>query len=141
MGLGLGTIIRLSGANWVVVWLGLELNLFSFLPFLADEKRQQGAERVCKYFMVQVIGSLIFLFGVAIWHGLRFLGLLVKAGRAPVHFWFPAVVSGVSWARGLVLITWQKLAPLGVATAYDFRFYGVIVALVGLNSLGGRGGG
>ena len=38
--------------------------------------------------------------------------LLLKRGTAPFHFWFPNVIEGLSWINSLILITWQKIAPL-----------------------------
>ena len=45
--------------------MGLELNLFAFLPLLAEEKKRLAAESTAKYFLAQVMGSLLFLAGVA----------------------------------------------------------------------------
>lgn len=38
--------------------------------------------------------------------------LLLKRGAAPFHFWFPNVIEGLTWINALILITWQKIAPL-----------------------------
>lgn len=40
--------------------------------------------------------------------------MLIKSGAAPLHFWFPRVIEGLSWQSAIVLITWQKIAPLMV---------------------------
>lgn len=38
--------------------------------------------------------------------------LLLKRGAAPFHFWFPNLIEGLTWINSLLLITWQKIAPL-----------------------------
>lgn len=38
--------------------------------------------------------------------------LLTKLGAAPFHFWFPEVIEGLNWANSLILLTWQKIAPI-----------------------------
>ena len=34
--------------------------------------------------------------------------LLLRSGLAPVNFWFPNLMKGLTWINSLVLITWQK---------------------------------
>jgi len=38
--------------------------------------------------------------------------LILKLGAAPFHLWFPNVIENINWINGLILITWQKLAPI-----------------------------
>lgn len=38
--------------------------------------------------------------------------LFLKRGAAPFHFWFPSVIEGLTWNNCIILITWQKIAPL-----------------------------
>lgn len=67
--------------------------------------------------------------------------LLLKRGAAPFHFWFPNVITGLSWINSLILITWQKLAPIILISyiiieniIYIFIIISVIIgALGGLN--------
>lgn len=33
-------------------------------------------------------------------------------GAAPFHFWFPEVIEGLNWINSLLLLTWQKIAPI-----------------------------
>lgn len=39
------------------------------------------------------------------------LGLMVKLGVFPMHFWFPSVMASVSWFRCFWLRVVQKLGP------------------------------
>lgn len=38
--------------------------------------------------------------------------ILIKLGAAPFHAWFPEVLEGLTWINCLILITWQKIAPI-----------------------------
>lgn len=38
--------------------------------------------------------------------------LLTKIGRAPFHFWFPEIAEGLNWNNNLIILTWQKIAPI-----------------------------
>lgn len=68
------------------------------------------------YFVVQRVGSLLILFGGLIASHpattLSLVGLLVKIGLVPVHYWVPLVVGRLSFANLGLLLTWQKVAPL-----------------------------
>lgn len=33
-------------------------------------------------------------------------------GAAPFHFWFPEVIEGLDWINSIILLTWQKIAPI-----------------------------
>jgi len=140
------------------VWIGLELNLMSFIPLLIAISSVEEVERGVKYFLVQALGRGFFLLG-GFWLyslGVNFtdfslnwfcsllfiVGLLLKLGSFPFHFWVPSVISCLSWLGCLLLSTWQKLAPLFVFFWFFFDswisyvlFFGVISSLVG--GLGG----
>lgn len=65
-----GTLIALTRSSWFLVWLGLEINMMGFIPFVGVRGGRSISERVFKYFLIQAIGS-IFLFVVGIFGGLR----------------------------------------------------------------------
>nr|AVW86085.1 NADH dehydrogenase subunit 2 [Levensteiniella iris] len=123
----LGTSVSLSASNWLYVWLGLELNLMSFVPLLTASPQSRSSEAAMIYFLAQALGSGLLLLGsLSIFlspqlflpsyfhHTLIFLGLLTKLGLPPCHFWFPTVMSQISWPLCLLLTTWQKLTPLAI---------------------------
>lgn len=63
----------------------------------------------------------------------------MKRGTAPFHFWFPRVIEGLSWYSRLLLITWQKIAPL-IIISYCLRLnllIFIIFASIIFGSLGG----
>lgn len=55
--------------------------------------------------------------------------ILLKSGAAPFHFWFPNVIEGLNWQRNLILITWQKIAPL-IILSYIISFYLIIFTIL-----------
>nr|BDC91881.1 NADH dehydrogenase subunit 2 [Notomastus sp. GK-2021] len=138
----MGTLISISGSNWLVIWVGMELNLLAFLPLLA-EKKSQYAESAAKYFLAQASGSILFLFSPTMMitspslaPALMLLGLLVKSGSAPAYHWFPNVVASSSWSAAALLMTWQKLAPLGIiASSFQSSYIPIFMLFACLNTL------
>ena len=121
-----GTCVAVSAPNWVIAWVGMELNLLSFVPLMILRKETRCVEAGVKYFTVQAAGSVVFLIAPAVgqYGGIYRLagvviaiGLLTKMGRVPLHHWLPRVMATVSWGVGYVLMTWQKVAPLWLLAA------------------------
>nr|UJI65700.1 NADH dehydrogenase subunit 2 [Glossina austeni] len=118
----LGSLITISSNSWLGAWMGLEINLLSFIPLMSDSKLL-STEASLKYFLTQALASSILLFSIIMIY-IEFNSnsnlneimisstLLLKSGSAPFHFWFPTVMEGLSWMNSLLLLTWQKLAPL-----------------------------
>lgn len=117
-----GTLISISSSSWLGIWLGLEINLLSFIPLINKNKTPYETEAAIKYFLVQAIASILFLVAVLSTEITDFFinnsspylisrALLIKIGAAPFHFWFPGVIEGIDWIRCFLLITVQKLAP------------------------------
>nr|UFZ13216.1 NADH dehydrogenase subunit 2 [Neochauliodes tonkinensis] len=123
----LGTLLAVSSNSWLGAWMGLEINLLSFIPLMSNLKNILSNESALKYFLVQALASSILLFSVILffisssylvikYQPLSQLminsALLLKMGAAPFHFWFPSVMESLSWINCLILMSWQKLAPL-----------------------------
>nr|YP_010385087.1 NADH dehydrogenase subunit 2 [Lydina aenea]UPL65097.1 NADH dehydrogenase subunit 2 [Lydina aenea] len=120
----MGTMISISANSWLSAWMGLEINLLAFIPLMSDNKLM-STESSLKYFLTQALASSVLLFSVIL-HMLNSsnfnsyylmemmisFSLLLKMGSAPFHFWFPNVMEGLSWLNALILMTWQKIAPL-----------------------------
>lgn len=124
-----GTLITISSSSWLGIWIGLEINLLSFIPLIIDNKNILYSESAIKYFLVQTMASIIFLF-VNILYIIKFNfyfnlenkfnlenfivinSIIIKLGAAPLHFWFPNIIEGLSWNNTLIILTWQKIAPL-----------------------------
>ena len=114
-----GTFIAFSSTSWFTAWLGLELNLLSFIPIISYKSNLYSSEAALKYFLVQALGSAIILARAPGFLLFNFSpdititsALLLKIGAAPVHFWFPPVIQGIGWIQCAILITIQKIAPI-----------------------------
>nr|AQM39889.1 NADH dehydrogenase subunit 2 [Diestramima sp. ZJZ-2017] len=122
-----GTLISISSNSWLGAWMGLEINLLSFIPLMSSSKNTMSTEASLKYFLVQALASTILLFSIILLHLYSSMTLfvsnemfemlisstlLLKMGAAPFHFWFPGVLEGLNWMNCFILMIWQKIAPL-----------------------------
>nr|YP_009112539.1 NADH dehydrogenase subunit 2 [Paranephrops planifrons]CEK40189.1 NADH dehydrogenase subunit 2 [Paranephrops planifrons] len=114
-----GSILSISSSSWFTAWIGLELNLMSFIPLISSMKNSLPSEASLKYFLIQALGSAIIIMSSTLSPlSLNFtlplfsLALLLKLGAAPFHFWFPQVMEGLNWIQAIMLMTIQKLAPM-----------------------------
>nr|BDI12967.1 NADH dehydrogenase subunit 2 [Abarenicola claparedi oceanica] len=143
----LGIMMVLSSNNWFTIWMGLELNLYSFIPLMMSSNNNQEKEAAIKYFLTQALGSGALLLGMTTAHqnnfttALIFLALLLKTGMAPLHFWFPSVMMSLSWPMCMILSTIQKLAPMSIMITTTNSSPNSIMIVSGLSALwGGLGG-
>nr|AWN56263.1 NADH dehydrogenase subunit 2 [Glena unipennaria] len=119
--------MTISSYSWFSMWMGLEINLLSITPLLTTSKDKFSSEATLKYFMTQVLASMILLFSIMMIlnfdeqtpnnQNLFFMlpmytSIFIKMGAAPFHFWFPEVMEGLSWNNCLIMMTWQKIAPM-----------------------------
>lgn len=140
----LGTLISISSYSWFSIWIGLEINILSFIPLVIKKDNIFLSESTIKYFFVQSIGSIIVLVSVLfILNYSEFivpqinsliiiinLALLIKLGSAPLHFWFPEIVEGLRWINCLILLTWQKVAPFILIMNNKINFNLLVIAIV-----------
>nr|QYK19536.1 NADH dehydrogenase subunit 2 [Neoamphitrite affinis] len=117
----LGILITLTSNNWLFIWVGLELNLYSFIPLMLQNQNNQEKEAAIKYFLVQALASIILLITTiptqnTNWPILLLLALLMKLGMAPCHFWLPSIMVSLSWTLCWILSTLQKIAPMIMLT-------------------------
>nr|YP_010406843.1 NADH dehydrogenase subunit 2 [Parupeneus pleurostigma]URF19475.1 NADH dehydrogenase subunit 2 [Parupeneus pleurostigma]WNH17617.1 NADH dehydrogenase subunit 2 [Parupeneus pleurostigma] len=129
--LGLGTTVTLSSSHWLVAWMGLEINTLAILPLMARRHHPRAVEAATKYFLIQVTGAALLLFAACsnAWFTgeweikqtghpyattMAMMALALKLGLAPMHGWLPEVLQGLDLSIGLLLSTWQKLAPLAL---------------------------
>nr|ASS30692.1 NADH dehydrogenase subunit 2 [Stemonopa insignis] len=144
--LSTGTILSISAPSWFGAWIGLELNLLSFIPLITKNKNQYSSEAALKYFLIQALGSALIIFSASTMLLMKDLStimmtapLLLKLGAAPFHFWFPQIMEGLSWPQAIILMTIQKIAPiflLSYLIKLDTVFYiiltsGVLSAVIG----------
>nr|YP_009364901.1 NADH dehydrogenase subunit 2 [Burara striata]ARJ31571.1 NADH dehydrogenase subunit 2 [Burara striata] len=127
----MSTLISISSNSWLGCWIGLEINLLSFIPLISNSNNLMSSEAALKYFLTQTIASINFLFTILL--KLIFLknfemdnlfsilinsSLLMKMGSAPFHFWFPIIIEGLSWLNCFILMSWQKITPMILLSYY-----------------------
>jgi NADH-ubiquinone oxidoreductase chain 2 len=149
-----GTLVATSANSWFRIWIGLEINLLSFIPLIINTKNLLSSESSLKYFLIQAFASTIFLFSIIIYFIflnfkiifiIKYMPFLIlstiilKNGTAPFHFWFPRVIEGLTWYTNLILISWQKIAPL-IIISYLIRF-NFIIFIIFISIIFGRLGG
>nr|AAZ04146.1 NADH dehydrogenase subunit 2 [Traulia szetschuanensis] len=150
----MGTILSISSNSWFGVWMGLEINLLSFIPLMANNKSMMMNESSIKYFIVQAMASTMLLFSILLIQMKYPLGwekeiipsmmisssLLLKIGAAPFHFWFTEVMGTSTWINCLILMTWQKIAPMMILS-YCIQI-GVFIFFITITSIviGAMGG-
>nr|AMW68008.1 NADH dehydrogenase subunit 2 [Negha inflata] len=151
----MSTIFTISSNSWLGAWMGLEINLLSFIPLMSSTKNMFSTEASLKYFLTQSFASstLIFFIILSFMFSLNYMNfnitnlvkmfmlssLFMKLGAAPFHFWFPSVMENLSWGMNLILLTWQKIAPMILISYLNFNLYFQFIALTStlIGSVGG----
>nr|WHN63256.1 NADH dehydrogenase subunit 2 [Siganus virgatus] len=157
-GLGLGTTITFASSHWLLAWMGLEINTLAIIPLMAQHHHPRAVEATTKYFLTQATAAAMLLFASTTnawltgqWdiqqmsHPLPItmisIALALKIGLAPLHSWLPEVLQGLDLTTGLILSTWQKLAPFAILLQFQPTNSTLLIVL-GLAStlIGGWGG-
>lgn len=127
----LGTIIVIISSHWLLIWIGFEINMLAIIPIIINKHNPRATEASTKYFLTQSTASILLIIAVIInlifsgqWTVIKLfnptasmlmtIALAIKLGIAPFHFWVPEVTQGIPLSSGLILLTWQKLAPISV---------------------------
>nr|AMJ17225.1 NADH dehydrogenase subunit 2 [Acraea epaea] len=139
----MSTLITISSSSWMGCWMGLEINLLSFIVLINLPMNFINSKLTLKYFFIQAIASMNFLFSIFIslfcMKIFKFipiymnLTMLMKLGSAPMHFWFIKIVKKLSWNNNFFLMTWQKISPM-ILISYMMNFNLMIYASI-LNML------
>nr|YP_010354114.1 NADH dehydrogenase subunit 2 [Gunda ochracea]UOG84771.1 NADH dehydrogenase subunit 2 [Gunda ochracea] len=145
------TLISISSNSWFGCWIGLEINLLSFIPLISNSNNLMSVETSLKYFLTQSLASINFLFMILLKISLMKntemiyisimmnSSLLMKMGSAPFHFWYPNIIEGLSWMNNFILMTWQKITPMILLSYYFNKNFMIIMIIMNLliGSLGG----
>ena len=140
----LGIFVMISGSNFLVIYLGLELLTLSSYALVALRRDNATAtEAAMKYFVLGAMASGFLLYGLSMIYGatgsldigtvskviatgqvkhtvlvfgLVFIvsGLAFKLGAAPFHMWIPDVYQGAPTAVTIMLGTAPELAAFAI---------------------------
>nr|YP_009311919.1 NADH dehydrogenase subunit 2 [Kottelatlimia pristes]BAV71173.1 NADH dehydrogenase subunit 2 [Kottelatlimia pristes] len=157
--LGLGTTLTFASSHWLLAWMGLEINTLAIMPLMAQQHHPRAVEATTKYFLTQATAAAMILFASTTnawmtgeWSindlsnplasTMMIMALALKVGLAPVHFWLPEVLQGLDLTTGLILSTWQKLAPFALIIQVAPAIDPLLLTSLGLLStlIGGWGG-
>nr|BBH36379.1 NADH dehydrogenase subunit 2 [Betta apollon] len=158
LGLGLGTTITFASTHWLLAWMGLEINTLAILPLMSQHNHPRAVEATTKYFLTQATAAAMLLFASTtnawltgewaiqqmthpIPSTMVMMALALKIGLAPMHSWLPEVLQGLDLSTGLILSTWQKLAPFALLIQIQPNNPALLIILGLLSTLiGGWGG-
>nr|AGN71205.1 NADH dehydrogenase subunit 2 [Heleophryne purcelli] len=157
--LAIGTTTTLLSTHWIIAWIGLEINTMAIIPLMIKRAHPRAVEAATKYFITQATASALILFSALLnawlignWaindnihmcpSTLITIALAMKLGLAPFHFWLPEVLQGLTLPTGLILTTWQKIAPLAILFQLAPFINTPLLMLLSMTSilLGGWGG-
>jgi NADH-quinone oxidoreductase subunit N len=140
----LGMSMMISGQNFIVIYLGLELLTLSSYALVALRRdHMQATEAAMKYFVLGAMASGFLLYGMSMMYGatgslelsavlkaiasgqvnhqvlvfgLVFIvaGLAFKIGAVPFHMWIPDVYQGAPTAATLMIGGAPKLAAFAI---------------------------
>ncbi len=141
----LGTLVMISSASFLVIYLGLEtLSLALYAMVTLEREAPIGAEAAMKYFVLGAIASGCLLYGISIVYGVTgsinfvditaslrssdhvqlaillglgfiLVGIAFKFGAAPFHMWLPDVYEGAPACVTLFVATAPKIAAFALA--------------------------
>nr|YP_009446039.1 NADH dehydrogenase subunit 2 [Triuncina daii]ARA91010.1 NADH dehydrogenase subunit 2 [Triuncina daii] len=138
------TLISISSNSWFGCWIGLEINLLSFIPLISNSNNLMSVETSLKYFLIQSLASINFLFLILLkislmknfeMNNISIMmnsSMLMKMGSAPFHFWFPNITEGLSWMNNFILMTWQKISPMILLSYYFNKNFLIIMIIMNL---------
>nr|URX53967.1 NADH dehydrogenase subunit 2 [Marginitermes hubbardi] len=149
-----GILISISSNSWLGAWMGLEINLMSFIPLMSSQENIFTTEASLKYFIIQALASSTLMFLVmmkalinnslmtetSLYEHAIMIPLLLKMGAAPLHWWFPSVMEGLSWNNCFIMMTVQKAAPM-MLSSYLLKSNNLIMMVILMSVVVGSMGG
>nr|YP_010758032.1 NADH dehydrogenase subunit 2 [Chimarra sadayu]WEU80037.1 NADH dehydrogenase subunit 2 [Chimarra sadayu] len=136
------TLFSISTNSWINCWMGMELNLFSFITLIFNQNLF-NLESTIKYFIIQAITSMFMLVSIMLYTQNMFefnlmllnLSLFMKLNSSPFHYWGVNLIQGLTWQNLTIFLTWQKIIPL-ILIFYNFNMMMMIIFII-MNSLFG----
>nr|YP_009560650.1 NADH dehydrogenase subunit 2 [Gigantometra gigas]AZZ73255.1 NADH dehydrogenase subunit 2 [Gigantometra gigas]AZZ73268.1 NADH dehydrogenase subunit 2 [Gigantometra gigas] len=150
----LSTMTIMSSENWLSMWMGLEINMLSFIPLMEKEKNYKTSEAKMMYFLIQSMSSIMFIFTIILTPMMMInenfnnqemmmiitASMMMKLGAAPMHMWFINIMNKISWNNCLLLMTWQKIAPLYIMSNINQNFMIMNMCAMTSSLIGAIGG-
>nr|YP_011010186.1 NADH dehydrogenase subunit 2 [Halobates micans]WPW46710.1 NADH dehydrogenase subunit 2 [Halobates micans] len=150
----MSTLLVLSSENWFSMWMGLEINMLSFIPLMEESKNLMSSESKMIYFIIQSMASMMFLFMITmspliminenminyLSMSMITLSMSMKIGMAPMHLWFINIMKKLKWNNCMLLMTWQKIAPLYVMSNTSNNIFMINILAITSALIGAIGG-
>nr|YP_004021605.1 NADH dehydrogenase subunit 2 [Entoria okinawaensis]BAJ24426.1 NADH dehydrogenase subunit 2 [Entoria okinawaensis] len=149
----ISVFISISSNSWFTVWMGMEMNIMSFIPMILNQKNLNSKEASLSYFLVQTIASMLLMMSIIIMtmnninmitnnmgETMLMSSLMMKSGISPFHFWLPKVMEGINWIKCSILMTWQKIMPLMMLSNMMKINWIMILAMIMSITVGAIGG-
>nr|YP_011036745.1 NADH dehydrogenase subunit 2 [Arrugada affinis]WRK21414.1 NADH dehydrogenase subunit 2 [Arrugada affinis] len=132
----IGVIMVICSNNWVTMWMGLEISMVSFIPFM-QSSNLSGSESMIKYFITQCVASTMFLVSVVIMLiGVNMMNemmlttaMLISIGSAPFHNWVLMIIETMEIYPMLTMLTVLKMPPLTIMYHNDSKIMSVPIFL------------
>nr|YP_008757634.1 NADH dehydrogenase subunit 2 [Nesidiocoris tenuis]AFI54851.1 NADH dehydrogenase subunit 2 [Nesidiocoris tenuis] len=98
--------------------------MFLIMSTMAFEMKNHKLSQSCMmYFLIQSMGSIIFLCMILMKkyteimesnmiYSMIMMSMAIKLGLPPFHMWMPQMMEKIKWNMCMMLMTWQKLAPM-----------------------------
>lgn len=108
-----------------------------------------SSERRIKYYIIQAVGSVIFVFSIStqkIYFREYFLinalipplALMIKSGTAPFHAWTPEIALNINFLRLFLFLTIQKIIPLLIiCSSWNYWLMWIIPINMLVGAIGG----
>nr|QXN53171.1 NADH dehydrogenase subunit 2 [Enneanectes altivelis] len=158
LALGIGTCTTLTSSHWLLAWMGLEISTLAIAPLMTHNHHPRSVEATTKYFLAQAAAAAMLLFASITnawisgqWElqlmshplptSMIIIAIALKIGLAPMHAWLPDVLQGLDLTTGLILSTWQKLAPFAILVQISPSNPALLISMGLISTLVGGWGG
>nr|WEG22902.1 NADH dehydrogenase subunit 2 [Gilpinia sp.] len=149
-----GTMITINSSSWIGAWMGMEVNLMSFIPLLINKmKLSNNSGSSMSYYIIQVGASSMLLMSILMMKmnfiliNMNFfmifiqISLILKLGASPFHWWMIKIMNSLSWMNCFLIMTLQKIAPLFLLMNINISIFiyfsmvlsGLIGSMMGVN--------
>nr|YP_009051003.1 NADH dehydrogenase subunit 2 [Allantus luctifer]AIG61931.1 NADH dehydrogenase subunit 2 [Allantus luctifer] len=123
------TMITINSSSWINAWMGMEINLMSFIPLMMSKFKKKNSTSMMMYFIIQAGASSMLIIMIIFMKmqyfikmnlmiNLMQMSILMKLGASPFHWWMPKIIINLNWMNCFIILTWQKIAPLFLLSSF-----------------------